>query len=155
MVYSKPSAQLSSLHLADVVEDDASQQQVAVEQRVVSGHTVGQREQADDVLQHAAQPGMVKLLGGRGFAIGLSKHRVVEQRGEQALEIGVGEAVDEAQKLAPEVGHVVGGRGQQVRLVHLAGRGHAELVDLHLQTVIEAGGAAAGLDDVAAIRSPW
>ena len=68
------------------------------------------------------------------------------------LEVGVGEAVDEAEKLTPEIGHIVGGGGQQVGFVHLAGLRQAELIDLHLQAVVEAGGRAASLDDVAALE---
>ncbi len=68
------------------------------------------------------------------------------------LEVGVGEALHKAEKLTPELGHVVGGRGQQVGFVHLVGQRHADLVDLHLQAVFEAGGRAAGLDHVAALE---
>ncbi len=57
---------------------------------------IGQREQADDVLQQAAEPGVMKLLGGRSFAVRLSQGGVVEHRGEQALQVGVGEARDKA-----------------------------------------------------------
>jgi hypothetical protein len=54
------------------------------------------------VLQQAAEPGVMKLLGSGGFAIGLGKGGIVEHRGEQQLEVGVGEAVDEAEKLTPQ-----------------------------------------------------
>src|ERR1017187_1612768 len=140
--------------LADVVEDDAGEQQVAVEERVVGRDAVGQGAEADDVLQQAAQPCVVELLGGGGFAVGLCEGRIIEYRAEQKFEVGVGEAVDAGEKLAPEGGNVIGGGGQQVGLVHFARRGLAELVDLHLQAVIEAGGAAAGLDDVALVEVP-
>jgi len=55
-------------HLADVVEDDACEQQVAVEKRVMGCDAVGQGEQADDVLKQAAEPGVMELLGGGGFS---------------------------------------------------------------------------------------
>ena len=138
--------------LADVVQNDAGQKQVAVEQRVVRGDAVGQGEQADDMLEQAPQPGVVKLLGGRSLAVGGGERRVVEQRGDEQLQVRVGEARDKAEKLAPEVGHVVGGRGQQIGFVRLAGLSQAQLIDLHLQPVVEARGRTAGLDDVAPLE---
>ena len=68
---------------ADVVEDDAGEEQVAVEERVMGGDAVGEREEADDVLQQAAEPGVMELLGGGRFAIGLGDGGVVEDGGEQ------------------------------------------------------------------------
>ena len=96
-MYSKPVSQLSSRHLADVVQDDAGEQQVAVEDGVMRGDAVGQGEQADHVLQQAAQPGVVELLGGRGFAVGLGERRVGQHGAQQQLKVGVGEALDEAE----------------------------------------------------------
>ncbi len=60
---------------ADVVQDDAGEQQVAIEDGVVGGDAVGQSEQTDHVLQQAAEPGVVELPGGWGFAVGLGKVR--------------------------------------------------------------------------------
>ena len=91
------------------MQNDAGEQQVAVEHWVVGGDAFGQGEQADHVLQQAAQPGVVKLLGGRGFAVGARDGRVGQDGIQQQLEIGVGEALDEAEKLTPELGHIVGG----------------------------------------------
>ena len=91
----------------------------------------------------------MELAGGGGFAVGRGDGRVGEHGVEQQFEVGVGEAVDVGQKLAPEGGDIVGGGGQKVGFIHLAGLGHAQLVDLHLQPVVKAGGRAAGLDDVA------
>jgi len=50
-------------HLADIVQDYAGEQQVAIEDGVVGCDAVGQGEQADNVLQQAAQPGVMQLPG--------------------------------------------------------------------------------------------
>ena len=60
---------------ADVVEDDAGDEQVAVEERIVGGDFVSEGEQADDVLKQAAEPGVMKLARGGGFTIGLRRGR--------------------------------------------------------------------------------
>jgi len=139
-------------NLADIVEQDAGEHQIAMEDGVMGDNAVGQGEQADHVLQKSSEPGVVKLLGGRSFAVSGGQNRVREDGSKQALQVGFGEAVDKAQKLGPQVGHVIVGRGQQVGLVRLAISGLAELVDLQLHGVFEAGGAATDLDDVAALE---
>ena len=139
-------------YLADVVEQDAGEHQVAMEDGVMRDNAVSQGQQADHVLQQASEPGVVELLGGRSFAISGSQSRVREDCGDQTLQVGLGEAVDKAEKLGPECGHVIAGRGQQVCLVRLAVGGLAELVNLQLHGVFEAGSAAADLDDVAALE---
>src|SRR5271157_4930607 len=140
------------VQLADVVQDDAGQQQVTVEERVMRGDAFGQGQQTDNVLQQAAEPGVVKQPGGGGFAVSGGEGGVGEHGAEQPLEIGIGEAVNEAEKVTPELGYVAGGGGQQVGFVHLVRQRNTDLVDLHLQAVVEAGGRAAGLDHVAAVE---
>ena len=61
------------LHLADVVQKHAGQQQVAIEQRIVRGHFFGQSQQAHHMLQQAAKPGVMQLARGRRFAIRLGQ----------------------------------------------------------------------------------
>ncbi len=58
-------------HLADVVQDDARQQQVAMQNGIVWSDPVGQRKQAHNVLKQPAEPGVMQLLGGGRLAVGL------------------------------------------------------------------------------------
>ena len=138
--------------LADVVEDDAGEQQVPVEDRIMGRDAVRERKQADDVFEQAAQPGMVQLLCGGRFAVRGRDLRVGEQRGQQQLQMGLGERFDKAEQLTPERVHVIGGGGHQVGLVDLDRQRLAQLFHLHLQAVVEAGNAAARLDHVAALE---
>jgi hypothetical protein len=106
------------------------------------------------MLQQAAQPGVMKLPCCGRFAVGLREGGIGQHSSQQQLEVGIGDGVDEAEKLIPERGYVVGGRGHQVGLVHLGRLSKAELIDLHLQAVVESGGASARLDDVALVEVP-
>ncbi len=103
------------------------------------------------MLEEAAEKSMMELAGGGCFAIGLRDGGLGEQRGEEQLEVGLGEAVDDGRELLPEDGNVVGGGGQHVHPVGFAGEGLAELLDLHLQAVVKTRDAAAGFDDVSAL----
>src|SRR5208337_4517213 len=140
------------VELADVVQDHAGHQQVTVEERVMRGDAFGQGQQTDNVLQQPAEPGVVKQPSGGGFAVGGGEGGVGEHGAEQPLQVGIREAVDKSEKLTPELGYIAGGGGQQVGFVHFVGQRNAKLIDLHLQAVIEAGGRAASLDHVAALK---
>ena len=116
------------------------------------GHAIGQRQQTHHVLQQPAQPRVMKLPRGRRLAIGLRHRGIVEQRLEQPLQVGIGQALDARLKLRPQCAHVASRRGQHVRLVGLALERLAQLIDLHLRAVLIAGKAAPHLDDVAALK---
>ena len=116
------------------------------------GHAVGEAQQADDVLQQAAQPGVVELLGSGSFAIGGGDVGVGEDGGQQQFQVWIGERIDKAQQLAPQRLHVIRGGGHEVGFLKLVGVRLAKLLHLHLQAVVETLDAAAHLDHVAAFE---
>ncbi len=125
---------------------------VAVQDGVVRRDAVSQGEQADDVLEQAAEIGMMQLFGGGRFAEGGGNLQIAEDIAGEQLEMRVGEGVDEAEETLPELLHIVRGGRHQVSLFHFRRQGLAQLLDLHLQAVVEARHVAARLDDVAAIE---
>ncbi len=107
--------------LADVMQDHAGEKQVAVEERVMRGDAVGEGAEADDVLQQAAQPGVMKLLGGGCFAVGLRQRRIASNVVSNSLRSGLAMLSTKPTKLPPERGDVVNGRWQQIGLVDFEG----------------------------------
>ena len=105
--------------LADVVQDDAGEDQVAHEHGVVRHDAVGEADEADHMLQQAAEPGMMELLGGGSLDEGFADGGVGQDGGDQPLQIGIGEAGYGCFEFLPELGDVVGGGGQQIGSVEL------------------------------------
>ena len=86
--------------LADVVQEDARQQQVAVELGIEVGDPVGRRQERDDVLEQPAVVGVVVLDPRRGGGE-LADEVVVDQEAlDQGAEVGVGEAQQAARGAA-------------------------------------------------------
>ena len=143
--------------LADVVEDGAGDEEVGVDFGVEGGVGEADADEVEDVFEEASDPGMVEALGGGGFEEGGAEGGVVEEREDQAAEVGVAEGFDVGAKLGGHGGDVVLGGGDEVGGVDLGSCGEAHLgeSDLVLALVLRylalgfdvaAGGA--GLEDV-------
>ena len=151
-VYSNPDLPGQFAHLADVVQDDAGEQQIAMQHRIVRRDAVSQHQQAHHVLQQSAEPRMVQLLCRGSLAIRLCQRGIAENLGQQQLQIWFSKAVDKSEQLPPQRVNVAGRGGQHVGLIRFTRRGFAQLIDLHLQPVVIARHAAAGLHNVSAIK---
>ncbi len=90
------------------------------------------------MFEQSAQPRVMQLPRRRRFAIRLRKFRVGKQRIEQPLQVRICKALDAGLKLAPQRAHVLGGGGQHVQFVGLAGLRLAQLIDLHLRAIVVA-----------------
>ena len=88
-------------HLADVVEEGAGHQQVAIDLRVLVGEPVGQLDDGDGVLEQPAGVGVVDRLGGRGAAQPGGEVLVAEEGGDERLDVLVGDGVGQRQQLGP------------------------------------------------------
>ena len=82
------------LKLANVMQNSARQEQVAVYLGVMLRSQLADAHQRDYMLQQATQPGMVKAFGGWGLTEGGCKDWIVKKRAHQRPEGGVGETVD-------------------------------------------------------------
>ena len=58
------------VNLADVVQERAGQQQVAIDLRIVAAHQIAGAEQRNDVIEQAANEGVMQRLGRGRVAIG-------------------------------------------------------------------------------------
>ena len=105
---------------------------------IMRGHAIGQLQQADNMLQQAAEPGMMKLLGSGRFAVCLCQSRIGQQCIQQQLQIRIGKALHKPQQLAPKLIHIACGARQHVTLFHFAGGSFPQVLDLHLQSVVKA-----------------
>src|ERR1700733_6654067 len=135
--------------LADIVKYDAGYNQVAHQHGVVRNDAVGQADETDDVLQQAAEPGVVQLLGSGGFDEGLAEGGVSQDGSNEALEVGVGKAGNGCFEPAPQLGDIVSGGGQQVGAVEFCVNELAQALDLELQNAFKFRDRSADLDDVA------
>ncbi len=95
--------------LAQVVEEGAGHEQVAVELRVLIGDPVGELDAGHGVLEQPSRVGVVHALRG-GRAAQAGDQVVVGQEGlHEFLHVDVGDGLDEADQLGPgRVGGIVG-----------------------------------------------
>jgi hypothetical protein len=100
--------------LADVVQDGAGDEQVGVDFGVERGRGQADADQAEDVLQKAAQPGVVQALGGGGFDELGAEGGVVEEAEHEAAEVRVAKGGDVAAQLGGHGGDVELGGGDEV-----------------------------------------
>ena len=112
--------------LAEVVQEGAGHQQVAVDLRVLVGQAVGQLHDGDGVLEQAAGVGVVDRLGGRGPAQARGEVLVAEEGGDERLDVLVGDGVGQAEQLAPGLLVALGGGGL-LGLLRFGRRGVDEL----------------------------
>ncbi len=142
---------------ADVVEDGAGDEEVGVDFGVEGCGGAADADEGEDMLEQAAEPGVVEALGGGGFEEGGAEGGVVEEGEDEAAEVRVLEGGYVAAELGGHGGDVVLGGGDEVCRVDFRGGGEAHLGegdlelalvfrDLALDFDVAAGGA--GLEDV-------
>ena len=124
-------------HLADVVQEDAHQQQVAVQLGVERREAVGGVEQRDDVLQQAAEVGVVVADAGRRLAEGVDELLVHQEALGQAAQVRVAELAAGAAQPFVELADVLLGVRQEVGQLDLLGLDALEVAEDHLQGALE------------------
>ncbi len=97
--------------LAEVVQQAAGGDQVAVELRVVIADAPAELHHAQGVLAQAAHEGVVDALRRRGAAEGRRQLRIVEERFEQRADVAVAHLGDQRADLRE---HRVGVHGRRV-----------------------------------------
>ena len=102
------------------MQHNARQQQVAVHAGIMRHNGIGQRQQADDVFQQAADPRMMQRLGCGSDAQLPRDHRVIEKAVDQRAQIGVRERRHHAAQLRPHFFNIARGCRQKVRRIMLA-----------------------------------
>ena len=131
--------QESSRIFADVVEDGAGDEEVAVDFGVKRSGGEADADQSEDVLEQAVDDGVVQhLRGGRG-AEGGADFGVVEEGEDEALEVGVGEVGDDGAEIGVHLLGREGGDGLEVGGVDLGLGGVPHLGDGDLPLVLVAG----------------
>ncbi len=141
--------------LADVVEEDARHQQVAVEVGVEVGDPVGDRQQRDDVLEQPGLVGVVVADAGRGRGE-LAEELVVDQEAvDEGAEVGVADRLEE-QLAEPrgQLGDVLRGLGQELLGLDPRGVDGLDVREDDLQGALEDLDLAADVEEVAGLEGP-
>ncbi len=100
--------------LADVVQESAGQQQVAIDLRIVPADQIAGAAQRDHVVEQASDVGVVQSLGSGRSAVGLRNLRVGHESFDQGLEVGVLKGGDKSRQGLPELVDIFGGLGKVV-----------------------------------------
>jgi hypothetical protein len=88
--------------LADVVKKHAGQQQIAVDLRIVSADQVAGTKKRDDVVEQAADIGVMQSLGGGSIAVSGGDLRVRHEGLHQRLEMRILKRTDKIGQGLPE-----------------------------------------------------
>src|SRR5262245_40160529 len=91
------------VNLADIVEYGAGEQQVQVNAWIVRSGKFGQCAKAQHVFDQSTQKSVVDLLRRRRAPVPAGSLRIVEKRFQQCLKVRVGDARNNAAKLAPHL----------------------------------------------------
>ncbi len=148
--------------LAEVVEEGAGDEQIAVHLRIVVGDPMGELEAAHGVLEQAARIGVVDALRRRGSPQPVDHVLVVEEGLDEVAHVGVGDGLDEREELLPErllglaeadlLGLLGLGRGREDELGGVKpGGGKVDLggrLDAHLRLALEEADLPLDLDGV-------
>ncbi len=123
------------VNFSDVVQECAGEQQVAIDLRIVAAHQVAGAEQRDDVIEQAADVGVMQSLGGGSVAVGGGDFRVGHEGLHERPEMRILECGDEIGERLPEFVDVFGGLGKVVGEVDFGFAQLAQFVDGELKTV--------------------
>src|SRR5208283_823219 len=124
------------VNLADVVEECAGEKKIAVDLGIVPAKQIAGAEQRDDVIEQAANVGVMEGLGGWSVAVSGGNFRVGHEGLHQRLEMRILDRGDEVAQGLPELVNVFGGLGKIVGEVNLGFTQLAQLVDGELEAVL-------------------
>src|SRR5450631_1111550 len=138
--------------LDNVVQDYSGKQQIAVDRGVVSRGKAGDPEERNNVLQQSADPRMMHPLGCWRLPQSRCDFLVVEEAGEQGLEMRIREAGDIVAQFQPQGVDVFGCLWQEIAEIELALRSAPNALDLELQAAIKATDMRLDLDYLALLK---
>ena len=124
------------MNLADVVQKGAGEQKIAIDLGIVLAHQIAGTEQRDDVIEQAADVGVMQGLGGGGIAVGGGDFRIGHESLHQRLEMRILKRRDEAGQSLPEFVDVFGGLGKVVGEIDFGFAQLAQLVDSELKAIL-------------------
>jgi hypothetical protein len=117
---------------ADIMEEEAHQEEVAVELRVQRRDAVGGIEQSDGVFQQPADVGVVDAHPGRGLAQPGRQVVVHQEALRQRAQVGAVELAQQLPQALEELADVLVGVRQEVGEIDLFRRDAVDLVQDHL-----------------------
>src|SRR5271157_1237711 len=124
------------VNLADVEQERAGEKKIAVHLGIVPRNQIAGAEQRDDVVEQAADVGVMERLGGRSIAVCGGDFRIGHEGLHQRFEMRILDGGDEVAQGLPQLVNVFGGLGQVVGKVNLGFAQFAQLVDGELEAVL-------------------
>src|SRR5882762_763599 len=107
------------VNLPDVVQKRSGEKEIAIHLRIVLAHQVAGTKQRDDMIEQAADVGVMQRFGGGSVAIGGSDFRVGHEGFYQRLEVLILERGDKGRQSSPQFVDVFSGLGKVVGEVDL------------------------------------
>ena len=124
------------VNLADVVQKRAGEQEIAVDLRIVLAHQIAGAKQRNDVIEQAADVGVMQGLGSGSVAVGGGDFRIGHEGLNERLQMRILEGRDEGRQGLPEFVDVLGGLGKVVGEIDFGFAQLAQLVDGELKAVL-------------------
>src|SRR5205085_5184953 len=124
------------VNFADVVQERAGEQQVAINLGIVVAEQIARAEERDYVLEQSADEGVVQGLGGGSGLVGGGDFGVGHEGFDQSFEVRVLEAGDKGGESLPELFDVFGGFGKIIGEVGFGFFHPPQLVNGELPAVV-------------------
>src|ERR1700756_1195064 len=122
--------------LADIVQERARQHQVTVDLGIVAADQIAGTEQRNNVIEQAADIGMVQRLGGWSIAIRLGNLPVRHGGLNERLQVRVFKTGHIFAQALPEFVNVPGGFGKIVAVINFRIAQLPKLVNSQLETIL-------------------
>src|SRR2546421_12529751 len=102
------------MNLANIVEEGAGEQQVAVNLRIIAGNQIAKLEQRDHVIQQSSDKSMVQGLSSRSGLVSQRNFRVGHESLEQRAQIRILHARNKVYERAPKLIDIFRGLGKVI-----------------------------------------
>ena len=146
-VYPKPAFQVQLDAFAQVVQEEAGEDQVAVEVGIELAESVAEAQEGVGVLEQAAEVGVVQGQGGRSALERGHELVVCKVLAEQGGEWGVLDCVEDGGEPSVHLADVVFGGWEQVQEVFFGRGGGCDLLDDELDLALVGLGLAVDVDE--------
>src|ERR1700678_3453520 len=124
------------VNFSDIVQKDSRQQQVAVDLRVVAADQIAGAKKRDNVIEQAADVGVMQRLGGGSIPISSSDLRIGHEGLYQRLEMKILKCGDKIGKRLPELVNVSRCLGKIVGEFDLRFAQLSQFVDCELEAAL-------------------
>src|SRR5229473_469400 len=122
--------------LADIVQESAGKQEVAINLRIVAAHQVAGIKQRHYVLQQTSDESVMQSLGGRRIAVSFCNFRIGHEGLNQCLEMGIPKSSHKARQGPPHLADVFSCLRQVIGEIDFGFSHAAKLVDGELEPVL-------------------